>query len=168
MSMRAFSSPRALLYLGPVRVGWVTGLSISPNMMGLPIKVLGDIYAKRIEAVDSDASGSFSTIKILEQPMSLLRDSRGRRLWGDQLMTNRQWIEYDPPPLTLVDQVSGQRVITCLGIFPNGHQFGLSQGGVASSDFNFRCIRAFEHSESIFTGQELIQGDIPQPIQGLA
>ena len=152
---RAFSAIRAYIYLGPVRVGWATDVSVQPNMMGLPVKILGDIYAQRIEPVDSDAGGSFGYIHILEKPLSMLVDAQGKSLWGTHLLKNRQWIEYDPPPLTVVDQYSTDNVLTCLGVFPNGQTFNLAQGGIMQANCSFRCTRAFEHTTSIFTGQDV-------------
>lgn len=167
-NFRPFSAIRCLVYLGTKRVGYAQGVSVRPNVMGSPIKELGDIYAKRIEPVDSDAGGNFDYIHILDAPLAQLVDSSGRHLWGTHMLSNRQWIEYDPPPLTLVDQYSTKRVITCLGVFPDSQSFQLALGGMMQVGCGFRCTRAFEHSESIFTGPAAIQGDVPVPPQGIA
>lgn len=151
MGYRPFSAIRAHIFFDTVRVGWAVGVSVQAATVGAPVKVLGDIYAKLIEPVDTDVTGSFDYIHILDRPLASLA-ANGRKVWGTHLLTNREWIQFDPPMMTIVDMFNNDNVITIQGAFPQGQNFTLTQGGMMMVDCSFRGIRAFEHGTAIVTG----------------
>lgn len=145
---RPFSSPRALLLIGNFKIGWVTGFRIRPSATGAPIKVFGDMYRQRTEPVDADGSGSFDLIHILSEPLSAARQD-GFVLWADHLLSTGQWIDYEPPNLTLVDAKSKRVICTVEGMFPENQEFALVQGGLLQHSGSFSFRKAYPHATPV-------------------
>lgn len=145
---RAFSSIRAWLFIESQKVGWANGFRMRPTTTSSDIRVFGNIYRERAEPVDASASGSFDFIHMLWAPLSSLK-SNNYQLWANQLMDTRQWIDYEPPPLTLVDMVTKKIVCTVEGMMPEGEEFALTQGGLMQRSCNFSCNKAYEHIKLI-------------------
>ena len=142
---RAFSSPRAWLFIGSQKIGWATGFRMRPSVNATDIRVFGSIYRERAEPVDASGSGSFDYIHMLWAPLAGFKEGT-YQLWANQLMTTLQWIDYEPPPITLIDMVTKKEVCTIQGMFPESEDFSLSQGGLMQKNCNFTFNRAFEHS----------------------
>lgn len=145
---RAFSSPRALLYISTLKIGWATGIRVNPSMAATDINVFGDVYRQRAEPVTASGSGSFDFIHMLWAPLASFKEGP-YSVWANQLMSTQQWIDYEPPPLTLVDLITKREIVTLKGMFPEGEEWSLTQGGLMQRNCRFTFDRAYEHSTAI-------------------
>lgn len=150
--LRAFSSPRCGLQIDGTRIGWAQGISVRPGVTTAPVKILGDMYTQRFEPVDTNVSGSFDTIHILNAPLaSLTRRGGAASVWAGHFLSTRDWVMYEPPNLELFDLITGKLVLSIEGMVPEGQSWQLSQSGLMMVSCSFVATRAVEHNTPIIT-----------------
>lgn len=146
---RSISGARAVLKIDEHIVGWATGIQGQETIEMVPIAILGELDIQDHEIVGRACSVTASTVRLLEEPMSLAGGGPGTGIAvgsTDDILSNAANFRFT---IIVFDEVGEVPLYTFSNCKMTSRSFTVDRGGVMAVNVTFVATRMYDNKTAV-------------------